>query len=348
MKRRITTSDIARAAGLHQTTVSLALRNDKRLRPETISRIKAVAAQLGYMPDPMLTALASYRRARRPSSQHGTLAWITNWPTREGWRSRPVFVDFFTGAQRRATELGYRLEEFWLNSPGFTPRRWSEVLYARGVQGLVLAPQPDGVSSVELDWAHFSAVTIGPTLRRPEIHVVSNNQYRTIARLCETLAARGYRRIGYSVERKIDERLDGQWSAAFDRFQRDLPSARRTVRHEEAPTAAGLNRWLRANRPDVVFGCADALPELLRRYSAGRARPVDFALVGTAHPVLGCQGMLEDAEKVGATAVERVTAMIHLGERGIPAIASRTLLNAKWVDAGQKTISADVSMPHSA
>ncbi len=333
MKPRITTSDIARAAGVHQTTVSLALRGDPRLKPATTARIKAVAEKLGYAPDPMLSALASYRRDRRPSGQHGALAWITNWPTADGWRCRPMFVEFFTGARRRATELGYRLEEFWLKGAGLNPRRASEILYTRGVQGLVLAPQPDGVAALELDWARFSAVTIGPTLRQPELHQVSNHQFRTIARLCETLAARGYRRIGYSVERKIDQRLEGQWSAAFDYFQRDLPADRKTVRHEEAPTAAGLRRWLRANRPDVVFGCADDLPRLLRAYSVGRARPIDFALVGIAHHAQGCQGMHEDADIIGATAVERVTAMIQLGERGIPAVASRTLINATWVEA---------------
>ena len=333
MKARITTSDIARAAGLHQTTVSLALRNDKRLKPTTIAHIKAIAEKLGYTPDPMLTALASYRRARRPSGQRGTLAWITNWPTREGWRSRPIFVDIFRGAEQRAASLGYRLEEFWLNAHGLNPRRAGQILYARGVQGLILAPQPDGVSSLDLDWDRFSAVTIGPTLRQPELHLVSNNQFRTISRLCETLAARGYRRIGYAVDRRIDDRLDGQWSAAFDRFQRDLPENRRTARFEAPPTAQNFRRWLDRSRPEVVFGCADSLPGLIRAYNTARRRSVEFALIGTAHPALGCQGMLEAADIVGATAVERVTAMIHLGERGIPPVASRTLLAARWIDA---------------
>lgn len=329
MKPRITTADIARAAQVHQTTVSLALRGDPRLRPETIARIKAVATDLGYIPDPMLAALASYRRSRRPGKLRGTLAWVTNWPTREGWRSRPMFAQFFEGAQRRAREMGYELAEFWLNARGLTPRRASEILYARGMQGLVIAPQPDGVSAMALDWERFSVVTIGPTLRQPELHVVSNSQFRTVMRLCQALAERGYRRIGYAIERKIDERMDGQWSAAFDRFQRDLPAERRTARFEEPPAAAGLRRWLREAQPDVVFGCMESLAGQL---APARGPKIDFALIGVAHETLGCPGMYEDARLVGASAVERVAALIHLGERGVPALASRTLIDATWIN----------------
>jgi len=40
--------DVARAAGVHQTTVSLALRNHASIPAATRERIKAAAAELGY------------------------------------------------------------------------------------------------------------------------------------------------------------------------------------------------------------------------------------------------------------------------------------------------------------
>lgn len=333
MKPRVTTSDIARAADVHQTTVSLALRGDKRLRASTVARIRAVAEKLGYTPDPMLAALASYRHARRPSGAHGTLVWGTNWPTAEGWRL-PMFVRFHAGAQQRAAELGYRLDEFWFRTPGLTPRRASEILHARGVLGLILAPQPDGVSAMDLEWARFSVVTIGPTLRQPELHLVSNSQFRTMQRLCRELAERGYRRIGYAIERKRDERMDGQWSAAFDRFQRDLPAARRTRRFEAAPTPAALEKWLRETRPDVVIDSEASIGRFLaaRPVTADRPR-VAFARIGLSEVPSPWAGMHEDAARIGAMAVERVAALIQLGDRGVPAMATRTLIDATWVDA---------------
>lgn len=326
---------IAREAGVHQTTVSLALRRDPRLRPETIERVRVAAARLGYVPDPMLTALAAYRRARRPSARHGAMAWVTQWPEREGWRCRPMFVQFFEGARRRAAELGYGLEEFWLEPGGLTARRASDILHARGVLGLILAPQPDGVTQAELDWPRFSAVAIGPTLRRPALHVVSNSQFRTVRTLCAALAERGYQKIGYAIESRIDERMDGQWSAAFDRFQRDLPAARRTRRFEQPPEREAFRAWFGRERPDVVIGCAERVAERVAEENAAPERrdaPVGFAMIGVVDGASGYAGMDENAPLVGATAAERLATLIQLGERGVPSVATRTLIDAAWVE----------------
>ncbi len=236
-----------------------------------------------------------------------------------------MFREFYQGAQRRANAMGYRLEEFWLNEPGLTPLRSAKILYARGVQGLVLPPQPDGVSAMEFDWDRFSVVTIGPTLRSPQLHVVSNSQFRTVARLCEALSARGYQRIGYAIDRVIDDRMDAQWSAAFDRFQRDLPESRQTRRFEATPTKAGLAAWIETARPDVVFSCSEQVGPWVRFITAGA---IDFALLGSIRTRDDEAGMFENAERVGEMAIERLVSLIHLGERGVPATATRTLIDA--------------------
>ncbi len=67
MPRRITIRDIAERAGVHYSTVSLALRNSPRLRPEICARIRAIADELNYLPDPAMAALSAYRNAIRPS-----------------------------------------------------------------------------------------------------------------------------------------------------------------------------------------------------------------------------------------------------------------------------------------
>lgn len=342
MKRRVTTTDIARATGLHQTTVSLGLRADRRLKPETIERIKAAAERLGYVPDPMLAALATYRRAGRAPRQHSVIAWVTNWSTRNGWHCRPMFLQFFEGARQRAAELGYRLEEFWLNPGKVSAQRSSEILYARGVQGLLLAPQPDGTSSMELNWRNFSVVTIGPTLREPILHMVTNDQYRTVFRLCETLAAQGYRRIGYAIETHRDARMECQWSAAFERFQRDLPASRRTVRYEGPRDAAALKAWIKATRPDVVFDCEETIWPVLKSLRGTLPNVPDFALIGVTSADAGYSGMNESASIVGATAVERLAALIHLGETGVPTVVTRTLLESTWCQG--RTTRADAAI----
>ena len=65
LKNRVTQQDVALRAGVHRTAVSLALKKHPSIPAETRERIEAVAAEMGYVPDPMLSALAAYRGSRR-------------------------------------------------------------------------------------------------------------------------------------------------------------------------------------------------------------------------------------------------------------------------------------------
>src|ERR1700722_16767953 len=113
--RRVTMAEVARSAGVHVTTVSLALRNHPRLPEETRGRIQRIAERLGYRPDPVLRALVAYRGRLAGRRSMPTLAYITNWNTRWGWRKVTAHPDFHGGAERMAGQLGYKLEHFWMH-----------------------------------------------------------------------------------------------------------------------------------------------------------------------------------------------------------------------------------------
>ena len=129
---------MAAKAEVHHTTASRALKNDPRVCAETLAKIQALAAEMGYMPDPMLSALNAYRHASRPSQYHGTVAWVTNSPTRDGWRSswgsgrKSCYQLYYLGAEEQLARHGYKLEEFWLHEPHMTARRFSQVLLTGG------------------------------------------------------------------------------------------------------------------------------------------------------------------------------------------------------------------------
>jgi LacI family transcriptional regulator len=128
MRQRVTQSDVARVAGVHNTTVSLSLRNCHSIPEATRKRIQAIADEMGYYPDPTLQALVAYRKGRLSSRFKETLAYVTNWETRFGWRALPEHERAYVGAQRKAAELGYKLEHFWLGEPGMSERRMGDVL----------------------------------------------------------------------------------------------------------------------------------------------------------------------------------------------------------------------------
>ncbi len=153
---------VAEAAGVHNTTVSLALRNNPSLPASTRERIQAIAAALGYRPDPALRALASYRRGMSAPRQVETIAFVTAADTRHGWRGDTLLRTAFGGASARAEELGFRLEPFWLLEPGLTPGRLSRILDHRGIHAVLLASNPDcSLPTARFDWSRLCGIALG-------------------------------------------------------------------------------------------------------------------------------------------------------------------------------------------
>jgi DNA-binding LacI/PurR family transcriptional regulator len=332
---RVTLRDVARHAGCHYSTVSLALRDRGEIPEETRQRIRRVADELGYRPDPMLASLASYRHEPRGPQYRATLAWVTNFPTRAAWRDEEIYVDYFDGARERAQALGYRLQEFWLREPEMTHGRASQILAARGIEGLVIAPQPTPAETLQLDWRRFSAVTIGYSLASPELHMVCPNQYRCMKRAMEELRARGYERIGLAMLKASDDRVDHNWLAGYLVAQQALSKRDRLAplflaRWNEREFAG----WLEATRPDaVVSKCAEAVPAL-RRLGYTLPQDLGLALLTRVKPSRGVAGVIESPEEVGAAAIDYVAGMLHRNERGVPEQPRRLLIEGVWCDGG--------------
>lgn len=89
----ITIKDIARAAGVSHTTVSRALRGDRRITSDTTARILQLAEELGYIPNSIAQSLNAQR-----TFTIGMLVTSV---------SDPVVMDFMEGAEEVAQEHGY-------------------------------------------------------------------------------------------------------------------------------------------------------------------------------------------------------------------------------------------------
>jgi DNA-binding LacI/PurR family transcriptional regulator len=189
-KPRVTQKDIANHLDVHRTTVSLALNNHPGLPETTRTRVRQAAEDLGYSPDPMLSALAAYRNQKRPPSYHGKLAWLINSSDGYDWKRIPHFVDYFKGATEAALKKGYQLETFDLNTPKVSPRRMAGILRARSISGILVPPLPHPQMNVTFPWKHFSAVSFGHTLATPRLHTVAVGHYRSTRRLLRELRER--------------------------------------------------------------------------------------------------------------------------------------------------------------
>jgi len=343
MNHRPTIKDVAALAGVHHTTVSLALRNHPSIPEATRARIRVAAEKVRYRPDPMLASLMHYRRSQQSRQRQSVIAWVTNFPTRSRWRQTRVFQELHAGASARAERLGFKLEEFWLRDQGMSLARAQQILRARAISTLLLAPQPEPDGELALDWSDFSAVTLGFTLARPRLHLVSNHQFASMTILLQRLHALGYNRIGLALPLRLDQRVHHGWLGSYLAGQIPLPRTRRP-----APwlfdefSNAGLKTWLRRARPDVVITPTeriwDAIPKL------GYDVPGD---IGLAHPSVpapddGRTGIDENSRAIGAAALDLLSALWQHNERGIPREPHSLLIEGRWV-AG-RTVRTDSQM----
>ena len=333
MTRRPTIKDVAVLAGVHHTTVSLALRNHRSIPETTRARIRAAAEKLHYRADPVLASLMSYRRGVQPQQRQPVVAWVTNFPLRAQWRRTRVFVEFYEAAAERAEQLGYRLEEFWLREGGMSAARVNQILRTRNITAVMLAPQPAAETELEdLGWRDMSAVTLGYSLVRPRLHLVSNHQFASMIQLMQCLQALGYRRIGLALPSGLDRRVHHGWLGGYLAEQHSLPAASRLAPWVFAEfSSSQLRTWLKRARPDVVISPTERVWNEMPRL--GYRVPDD---IGMAHPSVsalhdGRSGIDEISGAIGAAAMDLLSGLWQRNQRGIPEDPHRVLIEGHWV-----------------
>src|SRR5258707_13026168 len=179
MSQGITMKTIAAQAGVTQATVSMSLANNPRIPATTRERIQEIAKRLGYHPNPYVSTLMRIRRQGKPLKDKPALALVCALRSADGWRSHgsPTIRQMREGAFERATIRGYRAQEFWLYRDEMCNERFSEMLHARGIQGLLLSPLADGAPTPTLRWEYFASVSLSVPLPMLTITTVCNDHY---------------------------------------------------------------------------------------------------------------------------------------------------------------------------
>ncbi len=296
---------IAERLGVSVMTVSRALRNAPGVHAETHRRVREAAARLNYRPDPGLAALNAYRHGRRPRPVRELIAFATNFATPGAWRRVGTFQRYFQGASRRAEQLGYRLEPFWLRAPDLSPRRASQILRERGIRGILVGPLAEGRTTLELDWDRFSAVAVGRSLASPGLSTVSVNHFQVVELAWREALAKGFWRIGLALTEHEDQRTAGTLRAAA--LLRQAQSGTGTaVPVFLAPefSALAIAAWVADYRPDVLLSSEQRHYDLLGD-SVRRKLPFIHLNV---NPASGMAGVDQGHDIVG----EYAAAMLHL------------------------------------
>ncbi|MGH7943488.1 MAG: LacI family DNA-binding transcriptional regulator [Opitutaceae bacterium] len=333
MNPRPSIRDIAARLGVSHTTVSLALRNDPRITPATRRRVRDLAREQGYQADAVVSTLMARLRTLRTKPVQATLGFLTAWPTRNGWREASNHQRFHAGAQSRARELGYALDELWYNEPGMTGERMTRILRTRGIRGLILHSLPAAGGTMKLGWRHFACVTKGLTVAHPSVHRVVSSHYEDMQLVLLELARRRYRRIGLVLSEALSVRVDRAWLAAFLLHQNETPPGERVpaLITRSTDEESHFREWFAAHLPDVMLFSDQPIPAWVGKLKLRVPADVGLVHLDWSRDVAPLAGLDSDPETVGAAATDLLVGQLQANEFGIPKHEKIVAVRGHWV-----------------
>ena len=312
---------------------------------ETRKKIQKAAVALGYHPNPLLAALASKHFGSKRFV--GTpLAYIHSPelnPDAEGPMQK-----LLRHTQEHAKGLGYFLELF--NVSDFkNGAHATQVLFSRGVQGIILPHQFQLKMLPGMDWSRFSVVGFGestvetPDSPQPVLYRSAVDHSGVILRAWNETWKRGYRRIGFALlvwEAAImDDQL--RWSATqfcLQRIPRRLRIPPFVVKAKKDFNFQKFRPWMDRYRPDAVLGFNETFGWLLVNEGFRVPQDVGFASLHTTPDSLfprskDCTaGMKTMDPECLLAAVELVDQQIRHHQYGLSWEPRTLMIHSKWID----------------
>lgn len=311
------------------------MRNHPSLSAETREKIRAVAEEIGYRPNPLVAALMTQLRGRR-RRQVETIALIGRKLAK--FHTVNPGVSFYrmlhAGIQRRAAELGLAVDSFELGPGNPSCERLTKILLTRGIHGLLLLP--GGALETDyagLAWEHFASVEIGYHGRGSPLHQVVSDYTHDIDLALDIVRRAGIMRLGFAVPANRDRSIDSSWSARFLLYQQSLPSRARIPfirsRHEEF-TEAEFFEWVHRHHPEAILVAGNREYEWIRKNGSPEDRRIRVInLVQRGEPDMA--GIDPRTEEVGSAAVELLTSLLQANQFGLPEFPRLISVKGKWI-----------------
>jgi len=334
--------DVAKALGITQATVSLALRGSQRISSEMRQKVRDTADRMGYHLNSYLTVLMSNIRAGKTLSDKGVIGLLVEARSQKSWHTNDTHRIFHQALIQRAEELGFHIEPFFLLEPGMNVSRIDRILQARGITGIILAPPCCGALTLKLNWSRYAAIGVGFGWGTLGLNLVGYDNLQNYITAFNELRKLGYKRIGTALgyASVSGNRRGTKWYTGYLECQNSIPETERIPvfasvyappeAASEGSVADEFRQWVREWRPDAVLSLVGREKDWL--FSMGLKIPQDIGLACLARsPDSCCAGIDEKGSVIGATALEIITAQIARNEFGPPRCPKITTVAGEWV-----------------
>ena len=341
---RATYAKIAAAAGVCKATVSLALRNSKQISPDTQQRIKKIATDMGYRQNPLVSAnMAQIRSTKKKKKTLPTIGLLSTWLDEQKAEKRvewDIQSRFREGARGRAYELGFDFDYLEFDLKNYSTERIQQVLTARNISGLVLAPLRFSNSHLQLDWSQFAVCAIGFPDSFGSLPSVYYDNFRCMQNVLEHLTQKGYQRIGFITDSENETRGGHLWNAGFLEYQDRLMSPENRVPILRIPKPELLfdesdfelmHAWYVINKPDVIIGFRSNILTHFRNLGYNVPEDFGYMVLNWSSASEGCSGYRQCHEEMASAAVEIVSGRLYNNNLGEAQKPGSTLLKGDIV-----------------
>ena len=264
--------DVAKRAGVSISTVSLALREDPRIKASTRQRVVAAAADLGYRPNGLARDLKAGRTGMISVLIHDL--------------GGPFYSELLRGVQARTLDLGYTTIVGC--TAGGQDGALTRLLTENRTDGAIVLDasiSEDLLSSIAS--ASFPVVVLDRVVAHPYVYLVTCDHEAGAYMATEHLIQSGYRHIAFvsGLESSLHSRLRYKgYLRALSEY--DLAADKEYLYHgtytEDSGYEIGLRMAQAQHMPEAVFSANDEMAiGILRAVTEyGLKVPDDLAIVG--------------------------------------------------------------------
>jgi DNA-binding LacI/PurR family transcriptional regulator len=328
-------AEIAQRLGIAPSTVSRALREDPRIGQEMRARVRSTACELGYRPNPLVSALMASRRRRGGAGEIDVIALVTSYGGREDWRTKQVCRWEFEGILARAATLGFRVEVFSMHDYEDDAARLAATLRARGIRGVLLGFSRGNNEPVPFSSEGFAVAGLSAYFSAAQVDRANFHGFYNVQLALDHMWRLGYRRPALVAPELNNSISNNSWSGAFLDWQRRIPARNRCPPFIPAgtPDIEAFNAWLCASEPDSILFYKVPVRTFLAR--AGRRVPEEIGvacLYRTADEMRAMGGIDGNLSAVGAAALDLVVERLNANSFGPTEHPKEVLIKGTWYE----------------
>jgi DNA-binding LacI/PurR family transcriptional regulator len=302
---------------------------------DTEQKIRALAEEMGYRPNPLLSSLAS-KRFRTASAVAGTPVAVLSFPTtphgHAKMKSYEIYLEDF------ARKYGY-LPGVWNVCSSSDPARLHRTLYHRMVQGLIIVGSVNASEfGKNFDWNNFAIVQCGRYHSAQPFHIVRPNIFQAVKLVFSKLRERGYQRIGFALGRHEEAMEDDEaryGAAASIEMSYVNKKNRIPVYNGRFDDRQDFLGWAQKHKPDAIIGFTPAQYWMLRDAGWRIPEDVGFACMHVdKERDKFCSGLMQNPAEICRQSILLLDQLLRGRERGLPERPLDILVPSEW-NSGQ-------------